>query len=95
MAALRQIMRLRGFSAMTNILEDYKDDVEINMLVSSSSSTLSRTLTSFQAMECMQTWPLIQRNKVEDSQVDRSVQQLSMFDNETVATLAKAVSCSL
>lgn len=34
LAALRQIMRLRGFSVMTNILEDYNQDIEIQTLVS-------------------------------------------------------------
>lgn len=34
LAALRQIMRLRGFSVMTNILEDYPQDIEIQTLVS-------------------------------------------------------------
>ena len=34
LAALRQIMRLRGFSLMTNVLEDYSQDVEIQTLVS-------------------------------------------------------------
>ena len=31
--ALRQIMRLRGFSIMTNVLEDYATDVEICSIV--------------------------------------------------------------
>lgn len=33
-AALRQIMRLRGFSLMTNVLEDHKNDIELINLVS-------------------------------------------------------------
>lgn len=32
-SALRQLMRLRGFSLMTNILDDYAKDVEITALV--------------------------------------------------------------
>lgn len=32
-AALRQVMRLRGFSVMTNILEDYAQDMDVCMLV--------------------------------------------------------------
>jgi hypothetical protein len=31
--ALREVMRLRGFSVMTNVLEDYATDVEICVLV--------------------------------------------------------------
>ncbi|KDQ55897.1 hypothetical protein JAAARDRAFT_132908 [Jaapia argillacea MUCL 33604] len=56
-SALRQLMRLRGFSVMTNILEDYASDVEITQV----------------AIESMMSWPLIQRNKVEDSKVDEPV----------------------
>ncbi|OJT15697.1 Histone-lysine N-methyltransferase, H3 lysine-36 specific [Trametes pubescens] len=73
LAALRQIMRLRGFSVMTNILEDYNNDVEVQTL----------------AMQCMSTWPLIQRNKVEDSKVNVPVKLCTESENETVAELAK------
>ncbi|OSD00004.1 hypothetical protein PYCCODRAFT_1437753 [Trametes coccinea BRFM310] len=73
LTALRQVMRLRGFSVMTNILEDYSNDVEIQTL----------------AMECMSTWPLIQRNKVEDSKVNVPVRLCAESDNETVSALAK------
>lgn len=31
--ALRQVMRLRGYSLMKNILEDYKEDIETLVLV--------------------------------------------------------------
>ena len=37
----------------------------------------------------MTTWPLIQRNKVEDSKVDVPVQQCAESDHEGLATLAK------
>ncbi|KAI0742842.1 hypothetical protein C8Q80DRAFT_1107924 [Daedaleopsis nitida] len=73
LSALRQIMRLRGFSVMTNVLEDYNQDIEV------------RTL----ALECMATWPLIQRNKVEDSKVTVPVQQCAECDIEGLAILAK------
>ncbi|EIW56542.1 SET domain-containing protein [Trametes versicolor FP-101664 SS1] len=73
LAALRQIMRLRGFSVMTNILEDYSSDVEVQTL----------------AIECMATWPLIQRNKVEDSKVNVPVKLCAESENEVVAELAK------
>ncbi|TBU31316.1 hypothetical protein BD311DRAFT_863539 [Dichomitus squalens] len=73
LAALRQIMRLRGFSLMTNVLEDHSQDVEIQTL----------------ALECMSTWPLIQRNKVEDSKINVPVEILAQSDNEGLATLAK------
>ncbi|KAF9078295.1 hypothetical protein BDP27DRAFT_1565 [Rhodocollybia butyracea] len=63
--ALRQVMRLRGYSLMKNILEDYMKDVEILTL-------------------CMWTWPLIVRNKVEDSQVSVPVKLCMESDNEDV-----------
>ncbi|KAI9058826.1 hypothetical protein FKP32DRAFT_1597140 [Trametes sanguinea] len=73
LAALRQVMRLRGFSVMTNILEDYNNDVEIQTL----------------ALECMSTWPLIQRNKVEDSKVNVPVRLCAESDNEALSALAR------
>ncbi|THH26928.1 hypothetical protein EUX98_g7264 [Antrodiella citrinella] len=72
-SALRQIMRLRGFSVMTNILDDYITDLEI------------RTT----AIECMMTWPLIQRNKVEDSKINVPVKECSESDDERLSSLAK------
>jgi [histone H3]-lysine36 N-trimethyltransferase len=40
--ALRQLMRLRGFSMMTTILEDYVDDLELVTLVRYSNQTIFR-----------------------------------------------------
>ncbi|KAH9920885.1 SET domain-containing protein [Epithele typhae] len=75
LAALRQIMRLRGFSVMTNVLDDYVADDEVKML----------------ALECMKTWPLIQRNKVEDSKVTVPVKQCTSSQNEALASLANTL----
>ncbi|PCH43100.1 SET domain-containing protein [Wolfiporia cocos MD-104 SS10] len=75
-SALRQIMRLRGFSVMTNILDDYATDVEMCTLEN-------------KAIECMMTWPLIQRNKVEDSKVNVPVQACTNSTDEALAELAK------
>ncbi|KAJ3784971.1 hypothetical protein GGU11DRAFT_721283 [Lentinula aff. detonsa] len=72
-SALRQVMRLRGFSLMKNILEDYMKDTDI--LVS--------------AMECMFIWPLIARNKVEDSQVSVPVKQCLASEHENVKAWAE------
>ncbi|KAF9784792.1 hypothetical protein BJ322DRAFT_1006948 [Thelephora terrestris] len=58
---LRQLMRLRGFSLMTNILQDYSSDPAIQILV----------------MECVSTWPLLQRNKIEDSKINVAVQAIA------------------
>ncbi|KAI0759666.1 hypothetical protein BC629DRAFT_1295328 [Irpex lacteus] len=71
--ALRQLMRLRAFSAMKNVLDDYIKDPEICTTV----------------MESIATWPLLQRNKVEDSQIDTTVGVLAESENEVVAGLAK------
>ncbi|KAI9454239.1 hypothetical protein BJY52DRAFT_1122891 [Lactarius psammicola] len=64
-SALRQMMRLRGFSLMTNIMDDYEKDLEVLML----------------AIDCMSTWPLISRNKVEDSKVCVPVQKCAESEN--------------
>ncbi|KAG7087687.1 hypothetical protein E1B28_013634 [Marasmius oreades] len=66
--ALRQIMRLRGFSIMKNILDDYAEDIDIIAL----------------ALQCMKSWPLVARNKVEDSQVLPTVQGFIESQDELV-----------
>ncbi|KAK0200857.1 hypothetical protein DFS33DRAFT_1265721 [Desarmillaria ectypa] len=71
-AVLRQIMRLRGFSLMKNILEDYSEAADLICLT----------------LECMSTWPLVFRNKVEDSQVNVPVKVCTESENETVKGLA-------
>ncbi|EIW76613.1 SET domain-containing protein [Coniophora puteana RWD-64-598 SS2] len=72
-AVLRQFMRLRGFSLMTNIFEDYEKEEDI-------------VLT---ALECMVNWPLIQRNKVDDSKIRIPVQNCLNLENETIKGLAQ------
>ncbi|KAH9476999.1 Histone-lysine N-methyltransferase, H3 lysine-36 specific [Psilocybe cubensis] len=79
-AALRQIMRLRGYSLMTNVLEDHSEDMELITLVCSP------------ALECMKTWPLVNRNKVQDSKVHVPVEACAALENEVVKTLAQAPS---
>ncbi|KAG6816190.1 hypothetical protein H0H87_007859 [Tephrocybe sp. NHM501043] len=64
-AALRQIMRLRGYSIMTNILDDYRYDIELVNL----------------SLSCMSTWPLLNRNKVDDSHVIVSVRAIAEAEN--------------
>ncbi|KXN83993.1 Histone-lysine N-methyltransferase, H3 lysine-36 specific [Leucoagaricus sp. SymC.cos] len=72
-AALRQLMRLRGYSIMTNVLNDYKEDLEIVLL----------------ALECMDTWPLMNKNKVEDSQVYLPVEEFVKLEDERAKSLAQ------
>ncbi|KAH7882045.1 hypothetical protein F5I97DRAFT_1817718 [Phlebopus sp. FC_14] len=68
-AALRQIMRLRGFSLMNNILEDNAKDLE--------------------ALEAMIKWPLIQRNKVDDSKIRVPVEVCAQSESDTLKGLAQ------
>ena len=72
---MRQIMRLRGFSVLKNILDDYMEDIEMLTV----------------SLECMMNWPLIQRNKVEDSKISEPVKKCVELENEIVSKLAKEV----
>ena len=95
-AALRQIMRLRGFSLMTNILQDYAKDVEVTILVCfhflrASFDSLKVDLSK--ALEAMVKWPLIQRNKVDDSKIRVPVQVCAESENEGMRSLSLKV-CS-
>ncbi|KAF8999768.1 hypothetical protein BDQ17DRAFT_1360339 [Cyathus striatus] len=72
-AALRQIMRLRGYSLMTNVLEDHAGDLDIVHL----------------ALVCMETWPLLNRNKVEDSKVLIPVNACTQLENAMIKNLAQ------
>ncbi|KAG6811739.1 hypothetical protein H0H92_006004 [Tricholoma furcatifolium] len=74
-AALRQIMRLRGYSVMTNILDDNTTDVELVNL----------------ALSCMSTWPLLNRNKVDDSRVIHSVRSISEKEDDRNRELAQTL----
>ena len=96
-AALRQIMRLRGFSLMTNILQDYAKDVEVTILVRfhflrTPFDSLKVDLSK--ALEAMVKWPLIQRNKVDDSKIRVPVQVCAESENEGMRSLSlKVCSC--
>ncbi|KAF5376048.1 hypothetical protein D9615_007664 [Tricholomella constricta] len=74
-AALRQIMRLRGYSLMTNVLDDHASDPDLIQL----------------ALECMSTWPLMNRNKVEDSRVIVSVKALAEQEHLPSKDLAQSL----
>lgn len=67
-AALRQIMRLRGYSVMKTVLDDYAEDLDIQEL----------------ALQCLSTWPLLNRNKVDDSQIAGSVSRLGVCDRDSL-----------
>ncbi|KAK7045470.1 histone methyltransferase set2 [Paramarasmius palmivorus] len=71
-AALRQIMRLRGFSIMKNILEDYAEELDLVAL----------------ALQSMVPWPLVVRNKVEDSQIMIPVEKFTESTDEAVKACA-------
>ncbi|KAF8487427.1 hypothetical protein DFH94DRAFT_841759 [Russula ochroleuca] len=74
-STLPQMIRLRGFSLMTNIMGDYEKDLEI--------------LTP--AIDCMSTWPLMSRNKAENlaeySKVRVPVQRCTEFGNVVLKLL--------
>ncbi|KAJ7595062.1 histone methyltransferase [Mycena floridula] len=71
--SLREIMRLRGYSLMKNVLEDHKEDFDMVMLT----------------LECMLTWPLLVRNKVDDSQILGVVESCLAMGNEGVKVPAQ------
>ena len=89
-AALREIMRLRGYSLMSNVLVDNANDVELVTLVSAFQGVFT-VLNHRQALQCMTTWPLQNRNKVTDSQVDTPVKSCCSLDNEQIKDLATKV----
>ncbi|KAG5637082.1 hypothetical protein H0H81_005815 [Sphagnurus paluster] len=74
-AALRQIMRLRGYSLMTNLLADQVSENDLIQL----------------ALECMSTWPLLNRNKVEDSRVIVSVKEIAESETSSNKDLAQSL----
>ncbi|KAJ6630080.1 hypothetical protein B0H10DRAFT_1984899 [Mycena sp. CBHHK59/15] len=70
---LREMMRLRCFSLMKNLLDDYSSDFEIVGL----------------ALRGMSTWPLSTRNKVEDSLIEEPVKAFAELEDENIKTLAQ------
>ncbi|KAG6909160.1 hypothetical protein DXG01_001787 [Tephrocybe rancida] len=78
-AALRQIMRLRGYSLMTNVLDDHRSDVELIHL----------------ALSCMSRWPLLNRNKVDDSRVIVSARAIAESEDDKNKELAQTASLVL
>ena len=47
-----------------------------------------------QAIDCMNTWPLISRNKVEDSKVNEPIQRCTESDNVVLKKAAEDVGVS-
>jgi [histone H3]-lysine36 N-trimethyltransferase len=86
-------MRLRGFSLMTNILDDYAKDMEITALVGTvhPRNVFRDNTLSAQVLECLTTWPLLQRNKVDDSKIAVPVKTCSESENEVVKAMAQKV----
>lgn len=69
----RALVRLHGFVLMASILDEWHDDKEILLL----------------AMGSLARWPLVARNKVVDSGVDKQVQGLTESGEEAINSLAK------
>lgn len=68
----RSLVRLHGFVLMAGVIEEWKDDKDIVLL----------------AMGSLARWPLLSKNKVVDSGVDRSVQDLAKQQDPEVSSLA-------
>jgi [histone H3]-lysine36 N-trimethyltransferase len=86
-------MRLRGFSLMTSILEDYATDLEICTTVGICYKFHATMLIAItQILESLPAWPLINRNKVEDSKIEVPLQAFVEGHNEKVKGLAEQVS---
>ena len=68
----RCLVRLHGFVLMASVIDEWKDDKEIVLL----------------AMGSLARWPLIARNKVVDSGVDRLVQNMADEDDAEISSLA-------
>ncbi|KAJ7454891.1 hypothetical protein B0H11DRAFT_2067935 [Mycena galericulata] len=71
----REMMRLRCFSLMKNVLEDYASDPEIVGLV----------------LESIRVWPLTVRNKVEDSNIEPTVKAIAESEDEKLKPLAQGL----
>lgn len=54
-------------------------------------SGISAEGVHMQALECMETWPLMNKNKVEDSQVYLPVEEFAQLEDERVKTAAQKV----
>ncbi|KZT37695.1 hypothetical protein SISSUDRAFT_827875 [Sistotremastrum suecicum HHB10207 ss-3] len=70
---LRMVMRLRGFSLLKALYMEYGADHE--MIIT--------------AMEAMLKWPLINRNKVDNSNIEEEVRKFLDSENERVKALAQ------
>ena len=90
-AALRQLMRLRGFSLMKNVLDDYDQDFEIQIMVRHFHIYMTGMLIVVQVMECISTWPLMHRNKVEDSGIEEPIKAFTTSEQEGLKSLAERV----
>ncbi|KZV68615.1 hypothetical protein PENSPDRAFT_582159 [Peniophora sp. CONT] len=75
LAVFRELMRLRGFSLMTNLMNDYKEDDEVLLL----------------ALQCMAKWPLLSRNKIDDSKINEPVERCTTSENERLKNSAQAI----
>jgi hypothetical protein len=79
---------------MKTLLDDWKEDPELITMVRCSSRPFIglKLISLIKVLECMSTWPLAFRNKVEDSQVLVPVKVCAESENESIKTLAQGVS---
>lgn len=78
-------MRFRGFSLMHSLLENHQEDLRIVELVrlyfwhGFAWKRLTRHVhpSSLQILSSLKNWPLMNRNKVEDSKIEEPVKQIA------------------
>lgn len=72
----RCLVRLHGFVLMAGVMDEWKDDKDIVLL----------------AMGSLARWPLLAKNKVVDSGVDKLVQDFTQEDDPEISSLASDLS---
>ncbi|KIM29208.1 hypothetical protein M408DRAFT_328900 [Serendipita vermifera MAFF 305830] len=72
-AVLRQVTRLRGLTLMTPTLTEYKDDVEVQILI----------------LDTISKWPFVNRTKIEDAKIEPLLSELCQSTEQTISTSAQ------
>ena len=77
---------------MCNILEDTASDLEMFQNVSCARTCiLFPHLMRPQVLERISSWPLLQRNKINDSKIEEPLKALTTCENETIRDVAEKV----
>ncbi|KAF8316408.1 SET domain-containing protein [Clavulina sp. PMI_390] len=73
--ALRSLMRLRGFSLMHSLLGEHGADTKLTRMI----------------LVSLKSWPLLNRNKVEDSKIEEPIQQIIAGGEPELRSLAQGL----